>query len=163
MKRFQCKINERRQQFDLIFFFYLKMITESIWKAPKEGYMTIEEYNRLNLVHTARTEQQMHEESKYMRENADEIASKYRREQLKAIRARDIQREVKEKEIEREGYTSCNEEEEETAAPALGKWHTVVRKYIKLCHDFVLIQFFNDVFCFFQRSETDRFAVTNIS
>lgn len=110
--------------------------------------MTIEEYNRLNLVYTAKTEQQLHEESKYMRENADEIASKYRREQLKAIRAQDIQQEVKEKEIEREGYTSCNEEEEETAAPALGKWHTVVRKYVKLSHDFALIQFFIDVLLF---------------
>lgn len=103
--------------------------------------MTIEEYNRLNLVYTAKTEQKFHEESKYIRENADEIASKYRREQLKAVRARNIQQEVKEKEIEREGYTSCNEEEEETAAPALGKWQTIVRKYVKLSHQFIDIIF----------------------
>ncbi|XP_055300146.1 WW domain-binding protein 4 isoform X1 [Sitodiplosis mosellana] len=104
---------------------------ESIWEAPKEGYMTIEEYNRLNLVHEAKTEQQLHEESKYMRANADEIVSKYRREQLKTFRAIHTQQEVKEKEAEREGYTSCNEEEEETAAPALGRWQTVVRKEVK--------------------------------
>lgn len=100
--------------------------------------MTIEEYNRLNLVYEAKTEQQLHEESKYMRENADEIASKYRREQLKSIRMQNIQQEIKEKEAEREDYTSCVEEEEETAAPALGRWQTVVRKYVNILFLFMI-------------------------
>lgn len=110
-------------------------LLESVWEAPKEGYMTIEEYNRLNLVYEAKTEQQLHEESKFMRENADELASKYRREQLKAVRASALQREAKEKEIERESYTACeevNEVDEEPGASArpFGKWQTVVRKYV---------------------------------
>lgn len=105
--------------------------SDSVWVAPKEGYMTIEEYNRLNAVYNAKTEQQLHAESKYMRENADEIVSKYRREQLKAVRAADLEQEIKKKQVEREDYTSCTDLEEfETAAPALGKWQTVVRRCV---------------------------------
>lgn len=110
--------------------FILFLYSESVWETPKEGYMTIEEYNRLNLVYEAKTEQQLYEESKFMRENADEIAAKYRREQLKAVRANAIQHEIKEKEIERENYTACEDIDEEpgTSAQPFGKWQTVVHK-----------------------------------
>lgn len=90
--------------------------------------MTIEEYNRLNLVYNAKAEQKLHQESKYMRENADEIASKYRREQLKAVRTEVTAEEIEEKEAERESYTEY-EEEPGTLARPFGKWQTVVRKY----------------------------------
>lgn len=102
--------------------------------APKEGYMTIEEYNRLNLVYEAKTELKLHEESKFMRENADELVAKYRREQLKAVRDVALQHEVKEKEIEREGYTACEDIDEEpgTSARPFGKWQTVVHRYEEL-------------------------------
>lgn len=94
--------------------------------------MTIEEYNRLNLVYNARSEQQMHEESKHMRENADEIASKYRREQLKNVRSQAFQREFKEKELERESYTACEDIDDEpgSSAQPFGKWQTIVKKYV---------------------------------
>lgn len=95
--------------------------------------MTIEEYNRLNLVYNAKTEQQLHQESKYMRENADEIASKYRREQLKAVRAEATAEAEKEKEAERESYTEYDEPG--TSSRPFGKWQTVVRK----CVPFFLI------------------------
>lgn len=91
--------------------------------------MTIEEYNRLNLVYETRAQQQLHQESKFMRANADEIASKYRREQLKTKRAEVFEAEVEEKEIERESYT---EYEEEPGTSAFGKWQTVVRKYVDI-------------------------------
>lgn len=92
--------------------------------------MTIEEYNRLYTVYNARAEQQLHKESKFMRENADEIASKFRREQLKVFREETIADEIKEKEIERESYQEddTNEEEAGTSAQPYGRWQTVVKK-----------------------------------
>lgn len=102
---------------------------ESVWEPPKEGYMTIEEYNRLNLVYNARAEQQMYEESKHLRENADEAVAKYRREQLRVIRSDGIDVEKKEKEIERESYKEYEEPEDTSSAQPYGKWKTVVTKY----------------------------------
>lgn len=95
--------------------------------------MTIEEYNRLNLVYEARTQQQLHQESKFIRENADEIASKYRREQIKTKRATVFEEEAKEKDVERESYTEY-EDDSGTSAKPFGKWQTVVRKYVALFH-----------------------------
>lgn len=91
--------------------------------------MTIEEYNRLNLVYNARAEQQVYEESKNLRENADEIVAKYRREQLRIIRSEDIEEEIKEKEIERESYQEYEEPPETSSAQPYGKWKTIVKKY----------------------------------
>lgn len=98
---------------------------DSIWKAPKEGYMTIEEYNRLNLVFEAKQNQQMHEESKFMRENADELAAKYKRETLKAMKQKPTEKEIKEEENKRESYETY---ESETESRAIGSWQTVVKK-----------------------------------
>lgn len=106
--------------------------------------MTIEEYNRLNLVYNARAEQQVYEESKNLRENADEVVAKYRREQLKFIRSEGIQEEVKEKEIERESYKEYEEPPETSSAQPYGKWQTIVQKYgifIALSHSFKKINF----------------------
>lgn len=91
--------------------------------------MTIEEYNRLNLVYNERAEQKVYEESKHLRENADEVVAKYRREQLRVIRSEGIDEEIKEKEIERETYTEYEEPSETTSAQPYGKWKTVVTKY----------------------------------
>lgn len=63
-----------------------------------------------------------------MRENADEIASKYRREQLKAVRAEATAEAEKEKEAERESYTEYDEPG--TSSRPFGKWQTVVRKCV---------------------------------
>lgn len=127
-----CKIIEKLSFFsaiDFIIFLYQLIYTESIWEAPKEGYMTIEEYNRLNIVYNARAEQQMYEESKNLSENADEVVAKYRREQLRFIRSDGIAEEMKEKEIERESYTEYEEPPEPTEAQPYGKWQTIVKKY----------------------------------
>lgn len=122
--------------------------------------MTIEEYNRLNLVYETRAQQQLHQESKFMRANADEIASKYRREQLKTKRAEVFEAEVEEKEIERESYT---EYEEEPGTSAFGKWQTVVRKYVDIFFYFFIKNHFKRMFFVQQRREADRSAITNIS
>lgn len=102
------------------------MFAETVWDKPKEGFMTIAEYNRLNLLFDARTEQQMHQESKFMRENADDLAAKYRRENLKQFQAKPTPKEIEEKEIEKESYTSY--EEPGTSAAPYGKWQTIVKK-----------------------------------
>lgn len=96
--------------------------------------MTIEEYNRLNLVYNARAEQQVYEESKNLRENADEVAAKYRREQLKVIRIDAIDEEVKEKEIERASYKEYEDPPETSSAQPYGKWQTIVKKYEFFLH-----------------------------
>lgn len=101
---------------------------ESVWEPPKEGYMTIEEYNRLNVVYNARAEQQVYEESKNLRENADEVVAKYRREQLKFIRSDGIEEEIKEKEIERDNYKEYEEPPETSSAQPYGKWQSIVQK-----------------------------------
>lgn len=109
--------------------FYFHLQIESVWEPPKEGYMTIEEYNRLNVVYNAKVEQQVYEESKNLRENADEVAAKYRREQLRAIRIDNVEDQIKEKEIEREKYKEYEEPPETSSAQPYGKWQTIVRKY----------------------------------
>lgn len=90
--------------------------------------MTIEEYNRLNVVYNARAEQQVYEESKNLRENADEVVAKYRREQLKFIRSDGIEEEIKEKEIERDNYKEYEEPPETSSAQPYGKWQSIVKK-----------------------------------
>lgn len=86
--------------------------------------MTIEEYDRLNLVFEARQMQQTHEESKYMRENADELAAKYKRELLKAKKPQPTAEEKQQEEEIRDSYET---EEPEMAAKPLGAWQTVVK------------------------------------
>lgn len=88
--------------------------------------MTIEEYNRLNLVFEARQMQQTHEESKYMRENADELAAKYRREQLKTRKSKPTAEEQQQEKEERDSYETY--EEPGTAAKPFGAWQTIIKK-----------------------------------
>lgn len=87
--------------------------------------MTIEEYDRLNLVFEAKQMQQTHEESKYMRENADELAAKFKRERLKALKPKPTPEEQQEEEEIRDSYEA---HEPGTAARPFGAWQTVVRK-----------------------------------
>lgn len=88
--------------------------------------MTIEEYNRLNVLVTAKAEQQQHVESKYMRENATEMVSKYNREKLKAVQTITRAEEFKEKEEERETYQTYDEPG--SAGQPFGRWQTVVTR-----------------------------------
>lgn len=98
---------------------------ESVWKAPKEGYMTVEEYNRLNLVFEVKQKQLQHNKSKFMRENADEIAAKYKREAFKSLMPKETEEDEEEREKNRESFELY---EPETAARPLGKWQTVAEK-----------------------------------
>ncbi|XP_037914117.1 WW domain-binding protein 4 [Hermetia illucens] len=95
---------------------------ETIWEAPKEGFMPLDEYNRINEIAVAQQQLQLQEESKQFRENADEIVAKYRREQLKAFRHTDS--EATEKKTEQESFKT----EEEAQAPTIGAWQVVEEK-----------------------------------
>jgi WW domain-binding protein 4 len=56
---------------------------ESKWTKPKEGFMSLDEYEKLNEIAIKQQEEFKQKEMKNTIENADEIASKYNREQLK--------------------------------------------------------------------------------
>lgn len=49
---------------------------ETIWEKPKEGYMTLKEYNHINQVALRQQEIKHKEDSMFMRGNADEIVAK---------------------------------------------------------------------------------------
>jgi WW domain-binding protein 4 len=56
---------------------------ESTWTKPKEGFMSLKEYEKLNEVAMQQQKEQHERELKETVENADEIASRFRREQMK--------------------------------------------------------------------------------
>ncbi|KAJ6649790.1 WW domain-binding protein 4 [Pseudolycoriella hygida] len=93
------------------------------WEVPKEGYMTLEEYNRLNKLAEAQQQLQLHKESMFMRGNADEIVAKYYREKLKERRPKPTPSEVAKVEEEKEQYKTY--EEPGWSAKPLGEWTTV--------------------------------------
>lgn len=51
---------------------------ETVWEKPKEGYMSLKEYNQINQVAVRQQEMKQQEDSMFMRGNADEIVAKYR-------------------------------------------------------------------------------------
>lgn len=88
--------------------------------------MTIEEYNRLNILVEAKQNQHQHQESMFMRENADELAAKYNREKLKRRKLQPTAEAIKEEEEVRESYETYDEPG--TSARPFGKWQTVVKQ-----------------------------------
>jgi WW domain-binding protein 4 len=97
---------------------------ESIWEKPKEGYMTLKEYEKLNKVALQQQEENQKKDRQYHVENADEIAAKYKREQLKKFQK--ITQEPKKKQEEdaqpSKTYTTCFEA---YGAQPIGKWEAV--------------------------------------
>lgn len=98
---------------------------ESIWKKPKEGFMTIAEYEKLNEVAIKQQEDQRLQEMKSTIENANEIASRYKREQLKKYQK--ITEEAKPEEEE----ATCSSYADQYgvyASQPYGKWESVEEK-----------------------------------
>lgn len=93
---------------------------ESVWKKPKEGFMSLEEYERLNEVAIRQQEEHKALEMKNTIENADEIASRYNREQLKKY-----QKITEEPKTEQEASTSYAGQ---YGGQPYGKWETVESK-----------------------------------
>jgi WW domain-binding protein 4 len=57
--------------------------TESIWEKPKEGYMTLKEYEKLNQLAIKQQEESVKKDQQYHVENAEELAARLKREQFK--------------------------------------------------------------------------------
>lgn len=93
------------------------------WSKPKEGFMSLAEYDKLNKVALQQQETQKQLEMKNSIDNADEIASRYNREQLK-----------KYKKITEEPKTEAQEEASTSYATMydgiskMGKWESVESK-----------------------------------
>lgn len=70
----------------LILSFLLRFTIETTWEKPKEGYMKIDEYEKLNAIAVKQQEEKLQQEMTETIENADELAAKYKREQSKKYR-----------------------------------------------------------------------------
>ncbi|XP_017046312.1 WW domain-binding protein 4 [Drosophila ficusphila] len=94
---------------------------ESVWKPPKEGYMSYEEYERINQLVIEQQEITQAQESLKFRENADEEVARVNRERMKALRKPENPKEKKQKEEKRRAFKT----EEEAATKEIGQWQTV--------------------------------------
>ncbi|SPP79122.1 WW domain-binding protein 4 [Drosophila guanche] len=94
---------------------------ESVWKPPKEGYLSYEEYERINQLAIDQQEISQEKESLRFRANADEEVARVNRERLKAFRKPETAKEKKQKEEKRLEFKT----EEEAATKEIGQWQTV--------------------------------------
>lgn len=119
-----------------------------MWDKPKQGYLTLDEYN--GIMDQARVAHEAHaqQEKKFMVENADELAAKYNREKLKQRRVEHEAKQQKEqakREKEQQkrdrkedsGTTSEGNDDQDqpssssySAAAPYGKWQTVEKKEV---------------------------------
>lgn len=99
--------------------------SESVWVAPKEGFLSLDEYNKINKQAIIKQEEHLRIESNKFKDNADEIAAKYQREKLKKYKVKDSVKEEKVSDVE-PVYSFQSPDE---AAQPFGQWQTVVKKY----------------------------------
>lgn len=97
---------------------------ESVWQKPKEGYMPLAEYNRINAIAVAQQEVLNKAAEKKMHESTEEQTARYYRERLKDFRRPDPEDTPEAKEEKRQYYKTA----EEAATPNIGTWQTVVEK-----------------------------------
>lgn len=96
-------------------------MTESIWAKPKEGFMTLKEYNKLNTIAVEKQEEARKKDLKYNVENADELASRLKREQFKKYQKITQEPESAEASEVSNNYTT----EDDINYQVLGKWESV--------------------------------------
>lgn len=97
---------------------------ESVWEAPKEGYLSWQEYQRINELAIKQQELKEAEEAKKFRENVNEEVARYNRERLKMFRQPISKQEQKAEEERKESFKT----EEEAKAPEIGQWQVVENK-----------------------------------
>ncbi|TMW49077.1 hypothetical protein DOY81_005852, partial [Sarcophaga bullata] len=97
---------------------------ESVWEAPKEGYLSWQEYQRINDLALKQQELKEAEEAKKFRENVNEEVARYNRERLKQFRPPITKQEQKAQEERKEKFKT----EEEAKAPEIGQWQVVENK-----------------------------------
>lgn len=99
---------------------------ESIWEAPKEGYMKKDEYKKISHVVQQKQEEALKQEVKYEVDNAPEIAAKLKREHMGKLFHHN--RKVKEEMENLTDHKKQRAEEEavlDAAAGPYGRWQTV--------------------------------------
>jgi WW domain-binding protein 4 len=98
-----------------------------VWVKPKEGFMSLKEYNKLNALAVEKQEEARQKDRQYHVENADEIASKYKREQFKKYQK--ITQKPKDEGPEASGASSSppnkNYATEFDHCQRIGKWESV--------------------------------------
>ncbi|KAH8324337.1 hypothetical protein KR074_005794, partial [Drosophila pseudoananassae] len=94
---------------------------ESVWEKPKEGFLSYEEYERINQLAMDQQQISQEQESLRFRENADEEVARVNRERMKAFRKPENPKEKKQKEEKRQAFKT----EEEAATREIGQWQTV--------------------------------------
>lgn len=97
---------------------------ESVWEAPKEGYLSWKEYQRINDLAIKQQEIQDAAEAKKFRENVNEEVARYNRERLKIYRQQPTKQELKAEVERKESFKT----EEEAKAPEIGQWQVVENK-----------------------------------
>lgn len=98
---------------------------ESVWEPPKEGYLSYEEYERINQLAISQQEITQAEESLRFRANADEEVARFNRERhARLYRKTETPKEKKQKEEIKQKYKT----EEEAANKEIGQWQVVETK-----------------------------------
>ncbi|XP_059617412.1 WW domain-binding protein 4 isoform X2 [Phlebotomus argentipes] len=99
---------------------------ESVWEAPKEGFLSLDEYNKINDAAVKQQEQQVAKETQFHRDNADEFVAKNMRERLKHRRVKDDDDSISAKWAKQEDFQAVDTFVSPTAGP-YGKWQTVAK------------------------------------
>ncbi|XP_055709787.1 WW domain-binding protein 4 isoform X2 [Phlebotomus papatasi] len=101
---------------------------ESVWEAPKEGYLTLAEYNKINEEALKKQELEAAKEIQMHRDMADEFVAKNKRERLKQRRVQtaDADESIKGKWEKQEEYQAVDTYVSPGAGP-YGKWETVAK------------------------------------
>ncbi|XP_054743398.1 WW domain-binding protein 4 [Anastrepha obliqua] len=94
---------------------------ESVWEAPKEGYLSYAEYQRINELAVKKQEMEQATEAKKFRENVNEDVARYNRERLKMFRKPETPQEIQQRREEKQAYKT----QEEAAAQTIGEWQVV--------------------------------------
>ncbi|KAH8266472.1 hypothetical protein KR044_001517, partial [Drosophila immigrans] len=98
---------------------------ESVWEPPKEGYLSYEEYERINQLAINQQEITQAEESLRFRNNVDEEVARFNRERhAQLYRKPESVKEKKQKEEKRLEFKT----EEEAATKEIGQWQVVETK-----------------------------------
>lgn len=97
------------------------LVAESVWVKPKEGFMSLEEYEKLNQQAIQLKEKQENQDFRYSVDNADEIAAKLKRERLRAYK-------VNEDKAPDEEAPILNGPA--ARAAVYGEWQTVVKRWV---------------------------------
>lgn len=97
---------------------------ESVWEAPKEGFLSYAEYERINGLAVKQQEVQQAKEAKTFRDNVNEEVAKFNRERMKQFRRQETPEEKEVRNLEKEKMSKFKTEAE-AATQEIGDWQVV--------------------------------------